>query len=401
LWQDRAALQKLFESRREAYADCDLMVKTDQKSPARVVEEVMAAWLPQESFTVSLNGDRVLVTATGQGPQVLAPLVEGRRVALLTDRKVGRLHLERYREVLGDPLVMSVAPGERSKSLATSQRLYQSLLDARLGRGDLLVALGGGMITDLGAWVAATYKRGMDCVLASTSLLGCVDAAVGGKAAVNLGPAKNMVGCFTQPRAVILDLAALATLDRRQRVEGLVEAYKTGLAASPKLTQVVQSGRDRLLGGYLEGLAQVVTLSARAKGQVVARDFREAGLRRILNLGHTYGHAVEGHTRFQVSHGQAVAVGIMAAAAISRQRGLLAEGLERDIHDTLAPLAPPAGSLPSAREAWPLMTNDKKNMGGRVMYVLLQEPGSPLWVEDVTPKELAEALAKIGKLIHG
>ncbi|MBU0516321.1 MAG: 3-dehydroquinate synthase, partial [Proteobacteria bacterium] len=330
-----------------------------------------------------------------RGELVATELVRDRRVVLLSERRVAGLHLDRYWQALGRPNEMIVAPGERSKSLTSARRIYEALLTAGVERRDLLVAVGGGMITDLGAFVAATYKRGLDFILASTSLVGCVDAAIGGKAGVNLGRSKNMVGCFTAPRAVILDVTALSTLPRRQIAEGLVEAYKTGLVADPGLAELVETRIKELLAGDLEALARVAVMSAKAKADVVGIDFKEGGLRSILNLGHTYGHAVEGHHRFRVSHGRAVAQGILVAAELSLGRGLIDPEQARRIGQTLAPLLPGGLTPPTPDEAWALMRNDKKNRGGRIRFVLLEGPGRARLADDVTRDELATAVARL------
>lgn len=256
-------------------------------------------------------------------------------------------------------------------------------------------------MTDLGAFVAATYKRGIDFLLVSTTLLGCVDAAVGGKAAVNLGTAKNQVGCFTQPRMVILDLQALATLPKAQRVEGLAEAYKTGLVADPELARLCEQDMELLLGGEVLGLAEVVRRSVRAKAGVVGQDFREGGRRAILNFGHTYGHALEGWHRYRLGHGQSVAGGMLVAAAISAGRGLLASAQAEAISRAVKPLLPQDLAWAPAEEAWEIMLDDKKNVKGKVRFVLLKGVGEPLVVDDVTPTELGRALAIAKEICHG
>ena len=344
-----------------------------------------ALLFPDEKHTVELGGALHPLEITWQGPQSLGQYTKGCRTVLLTDRNVAGPHLERYRRELDDPLVLTINPGESKKSLNTAKSLYQALLDARMERGDLLVALGGGMITDLGAFVASTYKRGMQVVLVSTSLLGCVDAAIGGKSGVNLGPAKNVIGCFCVPQAVILDLQALGTLPRRQIAEGLVEAYKTGLVKSPELAVLIQENLKHFLAGDLFYMAQAAKLSALCKTEVVKADFKEMGVRRILNLGHTYGHALEGFNRYRVSHGRSVAAGIMVDAAISAKRGLITEQLYKRIADTMRPLAPRPPAWPTAEDAWELMQNDKKNQNRRILFILLEGLGKAAWVDDVHP----------------
>ncbi len=396
LWRDAAQVARLFHHRQPAYAESDLQVPVGKLSPQEAAD-IIAAWVVGESgFDLELEGEPCRVSSRWSAPRELAAMVRGRRVVILCDRHIARLHLERYRRVLDDPLVITIAPGERSKSLRGAERVYQAMIAAAVRRGDLLVAIGGGVITDLGAMVAATYMRGMSFLLVATSLLACVDAAIGGKAAVNLGRVKNIVGCFTKPEAVILDLAALGTLQRRHRVEGLVEAYKTGLVASPELHQVVVSQMKPLLAGDVPLLSQVAMSAARAKAGVVAGDFREAGRRKILNLGHTYGHAVEGHNHYRVAHGRAVAAGLMVAAAVSADRGLLPEALASEIVETMGGFAPPPDKWPGATAAWEMMRRDKKNQAQGQAFVLLSGVGEPAWVDDLTMDQLRQALARLG-----
>jgi 3-dehydroquinate synthase len=401
LWQDPAALERLFASRREAYGDCDAAVPVDGRDPGQVLADLAAAVLGRDAFTASLGGVECPVEATTQGPQALKPLADGRRVALVTDRNLSRLHLERYLAVLDEPLVVTLAPGERTKTLQNAQRLYQALLTARVERGDLLVALGGGVVSDLAAFVASTYKRGMDFAIVSTSLVGAVDAAIGGKTGVNLPSGKNVVGTFAQPRQVVLDLFSLATLPRAQIAEGLVEAYKTGLVASPELFELVSGHLPELLAGDLPLLAAAASLSGRAKAQVVSADYREKGLRRILNLGHTYGHALESFHRYRLSHGRAVAAGLMVTAALSAGRGLIPHELAQGVGRDMAWLLGAGVAWLGADEAWELMLNDKKNQGGRVLFVLLEGVGQPVCVDDVSPAELGTALATAKGYGHG
>lgn len=396
LWRDAAKVVRLFQERQAAYADHDLAVEVDQRTPQEAAEAIAAWVVGEDAFVLRLEDWPCQVSGGWRGPRTLAGLVKGRRVVILCDRNVARLHLDRYLAKLDDPLVITIAPGERSKSLRGAERVYQAMIDASMQRGDLMVALGGGVVTDLGAMVGATYMRGMPLVLVSTTLLGCVDAAIGGKAAVNLGQVKNIVGCFTRPEAVILDLAALGTLQRRHCIEGLVEAAKTGLVAAPGLWELIQARVKPMLAGDVPLLARVALLSARTKAQVVAGDFREAGQRKILNLGHTYGHALEGHSRFGVAHGRAVAAGIMVAAAASLGRGWLPEARCQEIVEAMAGFAPPLAKWPGAEMAWEIMRRDKKNTSAGQAFVLLKEVGQPMCVDDFEMDELSRALGRLG-----
>lgn len=344
------------------------------------------------SISVHLGEAECPVTTSWDAPRELTRWTDGRRVFFLTEENVSRHHLDRFARVLPDAVTLIVPPGENSKTLKGAETIYRTLLENRIDRGDLLVALGGGMVTDLGAFVAATYKRGMDFVLVSTSLLGCVDAAVGGKAAVNLDDAKNAVGCFTVPQGVVLDVPALATLPTDQVREGLIEAYKTGLIGTPILAGLIEDQLDALLDKDLPLLSRVVELSVRTKADVVAEDFRESDRRVVLNLGHTYGHAVEGFHQYRISHGQSVAVGTIVAAAISRQRNMISSDLYETILATTRRIMPNEAQWPPLDQAWDIMKNDKKIRQGRMIFVLLKGIGEPVVVDDVTREDLVLAI---------
>ncbi|MBN2451801.1 MAG: hypothetical protein JXR77_15540 [Lentisphaeria bacterium] len=395
LWRDADAVRALYESRREAYADCDLRLDALLPEIRDKVAAVLAHLIPETRLSLTLEGHPCDVVATVHGPSRVAGPAAGRRVAILTDRSVAQKHLARYVRELPGAVPIVVAPGESAKSLRHAEEVYRALLEARFERRDLLLALGGGVVTDLGGFVGATYKRGMDVVLASTSLLGCVDAAVGGKSAVNLADYKNQVGLFTVPALVVLDLEALATLPAEEIREGLVEAYKTGIALDPDLAAFIEEHFEDLSRGDLPAVAEVARVSARVKGRVVTADFREGGLRRVLNLGHTYGHAVETWHRCGVRHGQCVAAGLEVMTELSRARDLLPAAVCERILETLLRLDLRGFALPGVEEAWPIMRNDKKNVGGRVTFVLLRDLGDHLCVDDVTPAELGEALARV------
>lgn len=395
LWQDETMVAARYEKRQSFYADCDLRVSVDGKNLQDVSSEAMAGLLSDESYVALLEGKECPVIVSSHTPELLKELVGSRKLAFLSDRNLERLHLDRYQRVLSSVAEVIVAPGESSKSLRSAEKVYQALLEDRLERNDLLVAVGGGVVTDLGAFVAATYKRGIDFMLCATSLVGCVDAAIGGKAAVNLAGAKNQVGCFTRPLAVLLDLGALATLPRKAILEGLVEAYKTGLVADAALAELIEDNLAQLVRGDVLGLAQVVKMAAKAKANVVSEDFRESGKRRILNLGHTYGHALESHNRYKVGHGRAVAAGMRVAVELSRARGILEDSDADRMQKVLVKLAKGKMVWPSASEAWPLMLNDKKNVGGKVVFVLLSGPGKPMVVSDLEQAELQVALDRL------
>ena len=397
LFKDPAVVKQLYERRQPLYAQALLSLPVDDDSPEEIALNLAAALYPPKKFTIDLGESQCPVEIPWDTIGHLKEYTRNRKFMVLWDQNLARLQGPRLAPALNQAPSEVRRPGEGAKSLKSAEQLYLKLLDNHFDRGDLLVAVGGGVMTDLGAYVAATYKRGMPFVLVSTSLLGCVDAALGGKAAVNLKTAKNAVGCFTIPEGVILDVPALKTLPVSQIREGLVEAYKTGLVADPPLVDLIEDQLEALLARDLPALMNIAYHSARAKSLVVAQDFRESGWRGILNFGHTYGHAVEGFHNYKVSHGRAVAMGMIVASCLSRRRNLVTSDLDERINRTLRNIAPPRTAWPSARDAWEIMKHDKKIRQGRLVFVLLQGPGLPVLVQDVTREELADALADIGE----
>ena len=401
LWSDPANLEKLFQSRLDLYAKSDMSIAVDELGPDEVVGAITEVLAPEVEVSVRLDGKNCPVYCTLDPENVVLQYKKERRVFLLTDENVAAHHLDRYRAVLNDPVVEIVPPGEEIKSLKGAERIYEAMLSNHIERGDLLVAVGGGVITDLGAFVASTYKRGMPFVLVSTTFLGCVDAAIGGKAAVNLPAAKNVIGCFSTPDAVALDVRSLLTNPDGQIADGLIEAYKTGLVASEDLTEYIEREIDALRRKDLPALAKVTAMCARAKAAVVSEDFREGAGRRILNFGHTYGHAVESWNHYKISHGTGVAVGMIVAAVMSRNRKLISADLTDRIVSTVREIIPQEPAFPPMEEALELMRHDKKIRGGKLVFILLEGVGKPVIVNDAAAVEIRKAVTDSEEIIHG
>ncbi len=401
LCRENNAVRALYERRAAAYADHDVQVNTSKASPDDAAWRICETMRPELSITVQLGWRRHDLVLAWKLSERLSPYMHKGQAFVITDARVQKALGSRLNGVLDNCPLISLRPGERSKTFGTVKRLYESMLRYNLERGGFVIAIGGGVVTDVGAFVASTYKRGIPFILVSTSLVGCVDAAIGGKAAVNLNDVKNAVGCFTAPEAVILDLRAISSLPTRNIIDGLVEAYKTGLVAEPGLAALVEEELHQLLKGDLLLLTDVIRLSASAKARVVKKDFKDTGLRRILNFGHTYGHAVESAHGYRVSHGAAVAFGMMVAVSLSLQRGLLRPSRATKVLSTLECFVPQRVELPRGPQAWSIMRNDKKNAGGHITFVLLAGDAHPLIVDDVTPDELEQAIQEVERLPHG
>lgn len=262
--------------------------------------------------------------------ETVAQAAKDGRALVVTDRNVAGAWAEdvvcSLRSGGLDARTHVVAPGERSKSLRTLEGLYGAMVEARLTRDSVVVAMGGGVVGDLGGFAAATFLRGISCVQVPTSLLAMVDSSVGGKTGVNLGGAKNLIGAFAQPAAVVCDPLALRTLPARELRSGLAEAIKHGIIRDPAYLSFIEGHLSALLGGDAEALAQLVEGSCRIKAAVVAADERETGLRRILNYGHTFGHGFETAAGLRrLRHGEAIAVGMVCASELSVRLGLLSQ----------------------------------------------------------------------------
>jgi 3-dehydroquinate synthase len=295
-----------------------------------------------------------------------------------------------------------VPAGESSKTLKQAGELYDRLLRAHLDRGSAVVALGGGVVTDLAGFVAATYMRGIAWVAVSTTLLGQVDASVGGKTAVDHPECKNLIGAFHQPAAVLADVSTLATLSDEELRTGLAEVVKHAVIRDAVLFARLEADADRILARDTRALEDVVTRSIRIKADVVMADPHESGLRRVLNYGHTVGHAVEivamrGSGRLgggPATHGRAVALGMMAEAQIAMARGIIGQAIINRQRQLLARFGLPVRLDPSldVERCLAVMKHDKKAVAGRLTFLLPQAIGAIREVDDVAEDEIRQAL---------
>ncbi|MBC7449085.1 MAG: 3-dehydroquinate synthase [Hymenobacteraceae bacterium] len=318
------------------------------------------------------------------------------RVAVVADTNTARLCLPRLKPHLpSDCTLLTVPAGEAHKTLATCQTVWAGLTAAGVGRDGVLVCLGGGVVTDLGGFCAATYVRGIRCALVPTTLLGMVDAAIGGKNGVDFNHLKNHIGSFREPsEGVFIESAFLDTLDPAELVSGYAEVVKHWLISGDDSAFYT----NRYVGVAGADWRAVIREAVATKQRIVAQDPRETGLRRLLNFGHTVGHALESYLLGQgqpVAHGLAVAAGMRAEAWLSRERGLLAETDFDRIDTFLTANFPKAGFSPLvAEEIAALAQYDKKNAGGVVRAVLLTGIGRAEIDQPVTVPEIAAALRR-------
>ncbi len=330
---------------------------------------------------------------------LLLPHLKTPRVAIVTNEVVAPLYLGRLQaalEAAGVRVTAVVLPdGEAHKDWVTLNLIFDALLGERCERSTTLVALGGGVVGDMGGFAAACYQRGMPFVQIPTTLLAQVDSSVGGKTAINHPLGKNMIGAFWQPKLVLADTATLDTLPARELAAGLAEVIKYGLIRDPDFFVWLEANLERLVAREPEALADAIERSCRNKAEVVAADETEQGERALLNLGHTFGHAIETGLGYgEWLHGEAVAAGTMMAAELSRRLGWLAA----DEVERIAALFERAG-LPvwgpalGAGRYLELMAHDKKVEAGRLRLVLLKSIGRAVIHADAAEADIAAAIA--------
>ncbi len=353
------------------------------------------------SLTVAL-AERSYPIRIGEGlldqAELLLPHLEQKRVAVVTNTTVGGLYLERFLRGLArtgvTALPIVLPDGEEHKNWQTLNGVFDDLLGARCERATTLVALGGGVIGDIGGFAAAVYQRGMPFVQVPTTLLAQVDSSVGGKTAINHPLGKNMIGAFYQPRLVLADIGTLDTLPDRELSAGLAEIVKYGLIRDADFLDWLEANMARLRQRSREAMIHAIVRSCKHKAEVVAADERESGERALLNLGHTFGHAIESGLGYgQWLHGEAVAAGTVLAAELSARMGLLARAdVERTRRLLRAAGLPVVAPRLGAERYLTLMGHDKKVQSGRLRLVLLRRLGEAFVTAEFPHDKLVEVL---------
>lgn len=342
-------------------------------------------------------------------PELAREHAPGGRIGVISDSNVGPLHAERIAEACRrqglEVSLQTFRAGEASKTRRQWAEITDALLDFGLGRDGCVMAVGGGVTTDLGGFVAATYLRGIPVIQVPTSYLAMIDASVGGKTGVDVDAGKNLVGAFHAPVAVVADTGLLRTLPAAERGEGLVEAVKHGAILDVDHVAAIEASVEDLLAAEPRVAANVIATSVGLKAGVVAEDERESGYRQILNFGHTVGHAVEAASGYRMGHGSAVALGMLAEAAIGEELGVTAPGTGDRLAGVLELLlagvqeakGSPGGVEVEVEEAVAFLAKDKKVRSGRPRYVLLAEVGRVApgegWTHHV-PDEIAHEALK-------
>lgn len=344
--------------------------------------QVLTVNLADRSYPIYI-GEQLLAI-----PEVLTKHIRGRQVCVVTNATVAPLYLEKLCAALVDYQLDSVIlpDGESHKTLEVWAGIFDKLLSARHNRTTTLIALGGGVVGDMTGFAAACYQRGVDFIQIPTTLLSMVDSSVGGKTGVNHPLGKNMIGAFYQPQAVLADISLLATLPPRELSAGIAEVIKYGLISDYDFFVWLENNIAALMNADIDALAYAVKRSCENKALVVAQDEREGGLRAILNLGHTFGHAIETAQGYgNWLHGEAVAAGMVMAADLSWRRGAISEAEFARIINLLQraqlPVKAPADMTPA--QFMELMGVDKKVLDGRLRLVLLEAMGKAIITSDI------------------
>ncbi len=335
-----------------------------------------------------------------------AVIEKGRMVLILSDSNVDPLYGDKVEKMIkecGSKTVRMVVPaGEKSKCLATAEKVYEKCVSSGLDRKSYIVALGGGMIGDLAGFISATFLRGIRFIQVPTTLLAMVDSSVGGKTGVNLASGKNMVGVFHQPSAVLTDLSMLTTLANREYISGMAEVVKYGIIWDSTLFRKIEDNVDAILKRETGLLAEIIARCCEIKAEVVAVDEREAGVRAILNLGHTFGHALEQLTGYSaLLHGEAISIGMVFAVRLSvLEKGFKDSDAAR-VEALLSKLGLPTG-MSAVKQKYSLaqigtaMEADKKSVNKIPKFVLVHSIGEALFGCDVKLDDLKTAYGLIG-----
>ena len=351
--------------------------------------------LGSRSYDIHVGAD--LLRQVGD---LVRPLKLGRHLGLVTHPELvtpyGSAVAESLRRAGHEVSLLTVPPGEESKSLLEAGRLCREMVRALLDRGSALVGVGGGVIGDLAGFVAAILYRGVPFINLPTTLLAQVDSSLGGKTGVNLPEGKNLVGAFHQPRLVVADVLTLRTLPEREFRSGLAEVVKHGMIADPELFGTLEERADRILARDPDFLRVIVTRSCAIKAKVVEADEQESGLRAMLNFGHTVGHALEAALGYgSITHGEAVAYGMLVAATLSVRRGLCPEADVGRLRALLERFGLLGAAVPSPESLETYMVSDKKARDGVLQFVLTRGVGSVTFAPVFERGELRKTLESL------
>ena len=374
-------------------------------APLRHAEPiVVSVALAERTYDIAIG--RGLIVSLGARIKALRP---GAKAAIVTDATVAKLHLATAEAALKsggiESTAVTVAPGEGSKNFATFEKVSEAIIAARIERGDLVVALGGGVIGDLAGYAAASVRRGLDFVQVPTTLLSQVDSSVGGKTGINSSHGKNLVGAFHQPILVIADTALLDTLPEREFRSGYAEVAKFGLLGDAAFFTWLEANWKEVFSGG-PAREHAIAVCCRGKAGIVSRDERETGERALLNLGHTFGHALEAGAGFsqRLLHGEAVALGCALAFEFSARKGLIGADVAKRASAHLAAVGLPTqlsqvqGGVPGIDALMDLIAQDKKVKRGNLAFIFVRGIGQAFIEKNVDPAQVRAFLTD--KLSH-
>jgi shikimate kinase/3-dehydroquinate synthase len=390
-------LKSLLAKRATLYASFLLTLDTTTLAPEDVVRKIQL--LAGIYHVNSMGAGYDVLIGRGMLPDLALELEErrlGSPFVVISDSNVAPLYLQTVRDALApEPVESIVIPaGESKKTLGTLESIYSELYRFKMERRGTILALGGGVVTDMAGFAAATYLRGLPWVALSTSLLGMVDAAIGGKTAVDMPQGKNLIGSFYPPELVLADLDTLKTLPASEIMMGMSEAIKTAVVGDSKLL-----GKIETLAGQVtpDGLDWIVRRAARVKIRVVEEDpFERRGPREALNFGHTLGHGIEANSNFQIPHGEAVALGMVAESALAQKIGVAETNLCERLTGVLSAYGLPVKHTASVEKILEFVQADKKRRGGRVKWALPVTAGKVRVGLDVADEDVRQALVSIG-----
>jgi 3-dehydroquinate synthase len=335
----------------------------------------------------------------------LAPMIQAQdgvgRCVIITDSGVNPLYgamvKERLKQIAVPLDMIEIPAGESSKSMSTVLDVARQLIQLKVSRQSLLIALGGGVVGDLTGFIASIYKRSVPYVQIATTLVAQVDSSVGGKTGIDLPEGKNLLGTFYQPRAVLIDLSFLKTLSDKDFKNGLAEIIKYGIISDEEMLALLEQERDAVIQRQLSVMKTLVERSCGIKAHIVEMDEQEGGLRRILNFGHTVGHALEAASDYRLTHGEAVAIGMVAAAEISYRLDYLDERSCERIVDVIKQYGLPT-EIPgdfNTKEILGFMASDKKAVGAQLYFVLIKKIGVPFVTAEVPPSMLIDVIEEL------
>jgi len=391
---------ELMQQRKDGYGRFS-QLETSAITPDEVTQKLVGFFQANPDLRLSITAPDVrydYIVGSGILPFIAQLAGIGGPIAVITDTTIGSLYAKSCGPV---DIVINIPPGGQHKNLSTVQSICEDLAEKGFDRTGTIIALGGSMISELVGFVAAVYMRGVDCVQCPTSLLSMADTSIGGKVSVNLPQGQNLIGAFKMPKAVIADVATLQSLPPRQFAAGMAEVIKHSLIADTDLLNKIENGNWKRESGALQPQLQelqvMVAQAIQVKVRIVQEDPYDKGIRNILNLGHTFAHAIEGVAGPSIRHGEAVAMGIVASANLSVRSGYCSSALQERIEAVLEATALPTripGDL-DPKGLLQAMSADKKKKAGRQRFVLLRDIGDVFVTDKVDPETVLETLKEV------